>query len=249
MQRVSRRGAIDIRGKRSDAIFMDSIFSRDSFSAVARAFGFGSTTLLVLAFALPAARAGFVETFDNGGNEGDWHLTISPPSVEPDGGNPGAYLRASADAAVPTWYVPIGTPTIYFLGDFVHTKVGTLAVDINIFSGVEVPDRAVTLDLETTLGTGDFTKGVDAYYIGTDISTFPEGWQTYEFPINATSPTIPPGWVVTKGNGRPGTDADWQALMNDVETFGVELGQPGYFYPFGIWDLGLDNARVTRLLR
>ena len=249
MHRVSRRGAIDIRGKRSDAIFMDSIFSRDSFSAVARAFAFGSTTLLVLAFALPAARAGFVETFDNGGNEGDWHLTVSPPSVEPDGGNPGAYLRASADAAVPTWYVPIGTPTIYFLGDFVHTKVGTLAVDINIFSGVEVPDRAVTLDLETTLGTGDFTKGVDAYYIGTDISTFPRGWQTYEFPINATSPTIPPGWVVTKGNGRPGTDADWQALMNDVETLGVELGQPGFFYPFGIWDLGLDNARVTRLLR
>ena len=54
---------------------------------------------------------------------------------------------------------------------------------------------------------------------------------------------------MTKGNGRPGTDADWQALMHDVETLGVELGEPGFFYPFGIWDLGLDNARITRLLR
>lgn len=228
---------------------MDRMFSGGSFSWIVRAFGLGSAAVFLLAFAIPTLQAGFVETFDKGGNEGDWHLTVSPPTVELNGGNPGAYLRASADAAVPTWYVPLDTATIYFLGDYVHTRVGTLAVDINIFSGVEVPDRAVTLDLETTLGTGDFSKGVDAYYVGTDISTFPEGWQTYEFPINATSPTIPQGWVVTKGNGRPGTDADWQALMHDVETLGVELGTPGFFYPFGIWDLGLDNARVTRLLR
>ena len=62
---------------------------------------------------------------------------------------------------------------------------------------------------------------MNAYYIGADISKLPVGWHTYEFPINASSPTIPPGWVVTKGNGRPGTDADWQALMGDVETLGV----------------------------
>src|ERR1044071_1697417 len=203
---------------------------------------------LFLVAAFPA-RAGFVETFDNGSNEGDWHLTVNPATIEPDGGNPGPYLPATADAAVPTWYVPLDTSTEYFLGNFAEKKVGTLAVDIDIFSGVEVPDRAVTLDLNTTLGTGDFSKGVDAYYIGTDISQFPVGWNTYEFPINATSTTIPPGWVVTKGNGRPGTDADWQALMGDVETLGVELGEPGFFYPFGIWDLGLDNARITRLLR
>ena len=126
-----------------------------------------------------------------------------------------------------------GTNTPHFLGNFAQKRVGTLAFDLNIFSGLEVPDRAVTLDLETTLGTGDFAKGVDAYYIGTDISRLPVGWHTYKFPVNAASPTIPAGWVVTKGNGRPGTDADWQALMQDVETMGVELGEPGFFYPFG----------------
>ena len=206
------------------------------------------TPLLLLLGSL-SLHAGFVETFDNGSDNGDWHLTVNPPTFETDGGNPGPYLHATADAAVPTWYVPLGTEPTYFLGDFAGKKVGTLAFDINIFTGVEVPDRAMTLDLNTTLGTGDFSKGVDAYYIGTDISQLPLGWQTYEFPVNATSLTIPPGWVVTKGNGRPGTDADWQALMHDVETLGVELGEPGFFYPFGIWDLGLDNARVTRLIR
>jgi hypothetical protein len=206
-------------------------------------------TPLLLLIGCLTLHAGFVETFDNGSDNGDWHLTVNPPMLETDGGNPGAYLRATADAAVPTWYVPLGTESTYFLGNFADKKVGTLAFDINIFSGVEVPDRAMTLDLNTTLGTGDFTKGVDAYYIGTDISQLPLGWQTYEFPVNAASLAIPPGWVVTKGNGRPGTDADWQALMHDVETLGVELGEPGFFYPFGIWDLGLDNARVTRLIR
>ncbi len=86
-------------------------------------------------------------------------------------------------------------------------------------------------------------------YLGTNISRFPVGWHSYEFPVNAASLTIPAGWVVTKGNGRPGTDIDWQALMQDVETIGVELGEPGFFYPFWIWDLGLDNVRVTGLLR
>lgn len=220
--------------------------AHQSFAARLR---FWSLALVLLFFAAPNLRAGFVETFDNGSNNGDWHLTVNPATIEPDGGNPGPYLRATADAAVPTWYVPLDTPSTFFLGDYVQKKVGTLSFDINIFSGVEVPDRAMTLDLKTTLGTGDFSKGVDAYYIGTHISKFPVGWRSYEFAVDATSPAIPSGWVVTKGNGKPGTDADWQALMHDVETLGVELGEPGFFYPFGIWDLGLDNPRITRLLR
>lgn len=218
--------------------------------SVARALCFWELISLLFLFAIPV-RAGtaFVETFDNGSNNGDWHLTVNPATIEPDGGNPGPYLHATADAAVPTWYVPLDTTDTYFLGDYSAHKVGTIAVDINIFSGVQVPDRAVTLDLNTTFHTGDFSKGVDAYYIGTDISKLPIGWHTYEFPIDSKSRTIPPGWVVTKGNGRRGNDADWRALMRDVETLGVELGEPGFFYPFGIWDLGLDNARITQLLR
>jgi len=207
-----------------------------------------SFILLTFLLFISTTRAGFVETFDNGSNNGDWHLTTNPPTIEPDGGNPGAYLHATADAAVPTWYVPLDTENTYFLGNFAAKQVGTLAFDINVFNGVQVPDRAVTLDLNTTLGTGDFGKGVDAYYVGRDISRLPVGWHTYKFPVDAASVTIPAGWVVTKGNGKPGTDADWQALMQDVETVGVELGKPGFAYPFGIWDLGLDNARITKRL-
>jgi len=143
----------------------------------------------------------------------------------------------TADAAVPTWYVPYLTPNTHFLGDFADKQIGTLAFDINIFSGVQVPDRAVTLDLNTTLGTGDFTKGVDAYYIGTDISRLPAGWQTYKFPVNAASSTIPPGWVVTKGNGQPGTDADWQALCTTSRRWVSNWASPvsSILSEFGTW--------------
>jgi len=156
----------------------------------------------------------------------------------------GAYLHQQVDAAIPTWYVPLDTAPTHFLGNYARRRIRAMSFDLNIYSGSEVPDRNVTLDIETTFGTGDFTQGVDAYYVGTDISRFPSGWQTYTFRIDAASPVIPPGWVVTRGNGRPGTDADWQALMRDVETVGLELGTPGYFYPFWIWDLGLDNVRI-----
>jgi hypothetical protein len=46
------------------------------------------------------------------------------------------------------------------------------------------------------------------------------------------------------GSGRPGTDVDWQALIQGVKTVGLQLGTPGYFYPFWIRDLGLDNVRI-----
>lgn len=204
---------------------------------------------LLLLVAAPLARAAYIETFEDLVNDDSWQLTTDTSRllvIETSGGNPGAYLHGQVDAAIPTWYVPLNTRPDHFLGNYAARQVGALSFDLNIFAGSEVPDRNVTLDLQTTFHTGDFSKGVDAYYIGANISHFPVGWRTYSFPLDATSTTIPPGWVVTKGNGQPGTDADWQALMGDVETIGLELGTPGYFYPFFFWDLGLDNVRIAR---
>jgi hypothetical protein len=204
---------------------------------------------LSLLFVAAAARADFVETFDNGNDDGDWHLTSDPSRllrIEPTGGNSGAFLHGQFAGAVPTWYVPYGTANTHFLGNFYADHVTEMSFDINIFSGTQAPDRNMTLDLRTTLGTGDFTKGLEAYYVGTDISILPKGWHTYDYKLNATSSVIPAGWVLLRGNGSPGTAADWRKLMSDVETLGVELGTPGFAYPsLGVWDLGLDNARIV----
>lgn len=205
--------------------------------------------LLLFSVALPTVRAGFVETFENGTNDGDWRLTTSTdPVIEPSGGNPDAYLRQEVDSATPTWGASLGMPT-HFLGNYAKLGVDGMSFDLNIFAGIGGSPRNATLNISTTFGTGNFLKGVFAYYVGTDISRLPQGWHTYAFHIGATSLVIPPGWKVRRGDGHRGTAADWRALMQDVEFVGLELGTPGYFYPVWVWDLGLDNVRIANRYR
>lgn len=204
-------------------------------------------TLCACALVSPAL-ADIVETFDNGSDNGDWHLTSNPGRflrIEPTGGNPGPYLHGDVQNAAPVWYVPLGTQTD-FLGDYFQKGVVSMGADINIFVGNQEPNRTLTLDLRTTLGTGDFAQGVEAYYVGPDISNNTPGWVSYGFPLDARSAVIPAGWTVYRGNGLPGTFLDWQDLMHDVETLGFILGQPGFAYTnHTVWDLGLDNPRLT----
>ena len=207
------------------------------------------TLVGVVSFSAASARADFTETFSNGSDDGDWHLTSDPNRllmIELKGGHPGAYLHGQVANPAPVWYVPMFTPHTHFLGDFAGRGIESISCDIKIFSGIEAPDRAVTLLVETTFGTGDLSQGVQAYYIGTDISRLPKAWKRYQFPLDADSPTIPDGWVVLRGDGSNGGDADWRHLMHKVETIGFMLGTPGFAYPaLNIWDLGLDNVTIS----
>lgn len=203
----------------------------------------------VLALTIGASvRADVIDTFDNGVNLGTWRLTSNPGrlyQIEPSGGNPGAYLHGQVAAAVPTWYIdqPNGNP---FTGDYAAEGVSAFSYDMNISGGVQVPDRNVTLHLYTTLGTGDPVQGIEGYSIGDDISEYRPEWLHHAYPLDAASATIPAGWVVFEGDGTPGTDADWQALVRHVENVTIALGTPGFFYPnLNVWDLGLDNVQLT----
>src|SRR5262245_901907 len=166
-----------------------------------------------------SAAADVIDTFDNNVNLGTWRLTSNPDRlyrIEPSGGNPGAYLHAQVSTAVPTWYIdqPAGNP---FVGDFAAEGVSAFRFDMRISGGSQVPDRNMTLHLVTTLGTGDPLLGIEAYFVGTDISQFPPGWTTFAYPLDSAAANIPAGWVVTEGNGSPGTAADWHMLVTHVE--------------------------------
>jgi len=204
----------------------------------------------ILVQSVALAHANFIETFSKGSDDGNWHLTSNPDrplQIEPSGGNPGAYLHGQVFTPVPTWYVPIGTSPTHFLGNYYGQHVSGISFDLDIFSGTQAPNRAVTLDLLTTLGTGDFTQGLEAYNIGADISVLPDGWKNYSFSLAADSPVIPPGWVLVRGDGTAATNADWRRLMENIETVGFELGKPGFAYPaLNGWDLGLDNVRIVQ---
>jgi len=203
---------------------------------------------LAIAVVSSTVRATVVDTFDNNTNLGTWRLTTNPNmlyQIEPSGGNPGPYLHGQVSTAIPTWFInnPAGNP---FVGNYAAEGVTSFSFDMKISGGVQVPGRNMTLHLFTTLGTGNPSQGIEAYFVGTDISTFPIGWHNYAYSIDAASLSIPAGWVVMKGNGNPGTGADWHNLMTHIENVTMALGTPGFFYPnLNVWDLGLDNVTLT----
>jgi hypothetical protein len=190
--------------------------------------------------------ADIIETFDTNSTNMDWMLTTNPLRllrIEPAGGNPAAYLHGQVQAAAPTWYAAQSATN--FFGDYAAKGVTSAGADINIFVGNTEPDRNVTLDLSTTLGTGDISLGLEAYYIGQDISNVGPGWNSYVYPLDANSTAVPSGWTLLRGDGTAGEGKDWQALMHDVEAIAFELGTPGFLYTdHTVFDLGLDNPRL-----
>lgn len=193
-----------------------------------------------------SASADIVESFDNNTTNIDWGLTSAPGRflrIESVGGNPGAYLHGQVQSAVPTWSATVSATN--YLGDYAAKGVTGMGGDINIFVGNDEPDRNVTLDLQTTLGTGNYSLGLEAYYIGQDVSNVGAGWNSYVYPLDAHSTVVPAGWTLVRGDGTPGDGKDWQALMHAVESVGFELGTPGYAYTdHTLFDLGLDNPRL-----
>ena len=126
--------------------------------------------------------------FQYGSDDGDWHLTDNPDrllQIEANGGNPAAYLHGQVFTPVPVWYVPLGTSPTHFLGNYYAQQVGRISFDLNIFSGTQAPNRAITFGLLTTLDTGDFSQGLEAYKIGANVSTLPVGWETVLFLVRS----------------------------------------------------------------
>jgi hypothetical protein len=199
----------------------------------------------------------FTETYDDGTDIGLWHCSLGVPRmIEISGGNPGAYLQQGGfSTAIPTWASistrfqpgvndPYKIDSIY-TGDWTSLGVTILTADLNVIQvATWATDRAVTLELLQMDETG-FNVNYDATYTLPDLPEPPVGWQTYSFPIDANSPTIPQGWVFTRGDGTPGTDAEWSPFLHRVDLTSIGFYKPGFFYPsLGTWILGIDNIEI-----
>ena len=130
-------------------------------------------------------------------------------------------------------------------GDWTSLGVTSITVDLNVIQvATWATDRAVTLDLLQMDDTG-FNVTYDATYTLPDLPDPPVGWQTYSFPVNANSPTIPQGWVFTRGDGTPGTDAEWSPFLHRIDLTSIGFYKPGFAYPsLGTWILGIDNIEI-----
>jgi hypothetical protein len=199
----------------------------------------------------------FVENYDDGTDTGQWLVSNSTPRViESSGGNPGAFLEQGGFSThIPTWgsasprYQPGYNDTwkvdSVFTGDWADAGVTTFSIDMDVIqAGGWGPDRAVTLELLQMDDSG-FGVNYEATYTIPLGSEPPAGWQNYAFPVNADSATIPPGWVFTRGDGTPGTDAEWSQFLKRIDLTSVGYYKPGYAYiGLGSWTLGIDNVTL-----
>jgi hypothetical protein len=203
------------------------------------------------------ARANFIETYDDGTDVGLWHCSVSASrTIETSGGNPGAYVQQGGfSTAIPTWASvstrfqpgvndPYKVDSIY-TGDWTSLGVMSIAVDLNVIQvATWATDRAVTLELLQMDETG-FNVNYDATYTLPDFPEPPVGWQTYSFPVDANSSTIPEGWIFTRGDRTPGTDAEWSPFLHRIDLTSIGFYKPGFFYPsLGTWILGIDNVEI-----
>jgi hypothetical protein len=199
----------------------------------------------------------FVETYDDGTDVGLWHCSLSVPRIiETSGGNPGAYLQQGGFSThVPTWasvsprFQPGFNDTYkidsIYTGDWASLGVTSLNADLNIIqAGGWGTDRAVTLELLQMDDTG-FNVNYDATFTLHDLPEPPVGWHTYSFRVDANSSTIPHGWVFTRGDGSPGTDAEWSPFLQRIDLTSIGYYKPGFAYVgFGTWILGIDNIEI-----
>jgi hypothetical protein len=199
----------------------------------------------------------FIETYDDGTDVGLWHCSVGVPRIlETSGGNPGAYIQqGNFSTSVPTWasvstrFQP-GVNDTYkidsiYTGDWTTLGVTNITADLNVIQvATWATDRAVTLELLQMDETG-FNVNYDATYTLPDLPDPPVGWQTYSFPVDANSPTIPQGWVFTHGDGTPGTDTEWSPFLHRIDLTSIGFYKPGFAYPsLGTWILGIDNIEI-----
>src|SRR5690349_15238301 len=108
------------------------------------------TCLLISGLSLmsAAARADYVDTFDNNTNAGGWFYTTNPirlNQIEPTGGSPGAWFHGTEANGAPTVQTnpDLASP---FTGDFAARGVQRLGVDVKVING-DSDRRGFTLAL------------------------------------------------------------------------------------------------------
>jgi hypothetical protein len=208
-----------------------------------------ATFAAALAASLFGAGAAFggqtrAETFTGGANPGGWTFGLANEVIEASGGNPGAYLHEPlVDTWGPTPHTALGASS-FFTGDYRAQRVQSFGVDVIVFSAQFYTSPPLTLLLANDNGTPfDTSDDCFVYLVGPTVAAPGHGWVGYEFPIPSQSTTLPPGWATWNACSTP--DASWNNVIGHVSYVLLMYGQPGYFYPVGPWNTGLDNPRVT----
>lgn len=207
--------------------------------------------LLAVILTVPAAAAPattVAETFEGTLDQATWRLGTLD-TIEPTGGSPGAYLHnPQFDSAVPTpsYVGPLPSP---FFGDYRAANVASLGLDVIVFAASIGVDnkRPVSVVLTSDMGTPDDpSDDCDVYTVGNKNVPRPgTPWRSFDFRVPSGSTTLPNGWTVRGACGGLSADGAWNAVVTNVSRVSFPFSDPDTFWYFQIWDLGIDNVRIT----
>jgi hypothetical protein len=211
----------------------------------------------IASIVLPVASAcatQVVDDFESGTNPNQWGWTNGGGGnfiIEPDGGNPGAWL----DSGVPyfsdhpnlTSLPPDGTA----LRDALAS--GTLSAaqfDVERLDTSDVTNCHPTATEASTFSLGLFDMHSDSgggviEAHNDDGPDSPAGfwpWMTVTFTIDSGATDVPPGWVL---NAPPELNYTWQDLMHNIDGIRFWIVNPEQITFDACSHLGADNVIVT----
>jgi hypothetical protein len=205
-----------------------------------------ATALVTPALAAPSTT--FAETFDGTLDQATWRLGTLDVIAQA-GGNPGPYLRnPQLDSAVPSpnYVGPLPSP---FFGDYRAANVTSLGLDVAVFAASIGVDnkRPISLVLTSDMGTPDDpSDDCDVYTVGSKNVPRPgASWRAFDFKVPSGSATLPSGWIVRGACAGLSEDDAWNAVITNVTRVTFPFSDPDTFWYFQIWDLGIDNVRIT----
>jgi hypothetical protein len=202
--------------------------------------------LFLSALTFSARAQSYVETFTGGVNQGAWTLGNPADQIEMTGGNPGAFLRNNnLDTFAPQPHTGAGVSSP-FTGDYRARGVNGAGIDLITFSTQFPFAREVSLMLGNDAGTpGDPSDDCYVYFISPGfVPQVGAGWASFDVVVPAQSTTLPAGWLTT-GACVANPDQAWNNVITNVTEMRWFYGDPTNFFIFDIWQIGIDNPRVS----
>ena len=213
--------------------------------------------LAILFAILPAAAVEatqVVDDFESGTNPNQWGWTNGGGGtfiIQPDGGNPGAWL----DSGVPyfsdhpnlTSLPPGGTPLQSALasGTLSSASVDIERLDTSDVNNCHpVAQEASTfslafIDIHSDPG-GAVIEAHNDNGPPSPAGIFP--WLTVAFTIDSSATDVPPGWVL---NAPPELNYTWQDLMHNIDGIRFWVVNPEQITFDGCSHLGADNIVIS----
>jgi hypothetical protein len=135
-----------------------------------------------------------------------------------------------------------------FTGDYRTQEVTSVGIDLITFAvDFSAAGRPLTVMLVSDNNTpANFNDDWAAYHIGpTNVPLPGQGWLSYNFDIPSQSMTLPPGWQFIQFGPSSPPNPNWNDVITDVDQLRYFYGDPTFFFIFQVWNLGLDNPRIT----